>query len=320
MAFFIPVDLFGSYTDGWELGRKSVWDDRVQQENVTAKRIENTHNASTLDGRIADTQNKYFTNYLDAQTRERQQPGQLAVADLFNIQSVDNLAVGSDPYYRRAAQDTTQNNIIAARNYSRALARQPYGVQGGGVAGTVAQQAAAQAQAQTQTPTLDGGTFSLGSNTQTSQGQQVPAGPPSGFNLNEVGSGQVSGGQVTGQTQPQQRGPNMGMVVGGATNQFFSQSTQQPQQTVQQAPQQAMIQPPVGPELTGQNLENAIVSFGTMVQRGTPINKILQGMPSNQLAALVQHEAIPPGEYYFEAPNGLGSGVVIYPDRRYEYV
>lgn len=299
MAFFIPVDLFGSYTDGWELGRKSVWDDRVQQENVTAKRIENTHNASTLDGRIADTQNKYFTNYLDAQIRERQQPGQFAVADLFNIQSVDNLAVGSDPYYRRAAQDTTQNNIIAARNYSRALARQPYGVQGGGVAGTVAQQAATQ----TQTPVPNGGFFSLSSDSQTAKEQQVPAGLPSGFNLNEVGSGQ---------TVPQQRGPNMGMVVGGAANQFFDQSVQQPQQ--------AMIQPPVGPELTGQNLENAIVSFGTMVQQGTPINKILQGMPSNQLAALVQHEAIPPGEYYFEAPNGLGSGVVVYPDRRYEYV
>lgn len=309
MAFFIPVDLFGSYTDGWELGRKSVWDDRVQQENVTAKRIENTHNASTLDGRIADTQNKYFTNYLDAQIRERQQPGQFAVADLFNIQSVDNLAVGSDPYYRRAAQDTTQNNIIAARNYSRALARQPYGVQaGGGVAGATAQQAATLAQV----PTPKDGFFSLGSNSQTAPGQQAPAGPASGFDLNEVGSGQVTGGQVTGQTQPQQRGPNMGMVVGGAANQFFDQSVQQPQQ--------AMFQPPVGPELTGQNLENALISFGTMLQQGVPINRALQNIPSNQLAVLVEQDAIPPGEYYFETPNGMGSGVVIYPDRRYEYV
>lgn len=317
MAFFIPVDLFGSYTDGWELGRKSVWDDRVQQENVTAKRIENTHNASTLDGRIADTQNKYFTNYLDAQVRERQQPGQFAVADLFNIQSVDNLAVGSDPYYRRAAQDTTQNNIIAARNHSRALARQPYGVQAGGVAGATAQQAATQAQAQVPAP--GGGFFSLGSNTQTAQGQQAPAGPASGFNLNEVGSGQVAGGRVAGQSQPQQRGPSMGMVVGGATNQFFGQPAQQPQQVVQQVPQQAMFQPPVGPELTGQNLENALISFGTMIQQGVPINRVLQSIPSNQLTALVEQGAVPPGQYDFEAPNGMGSGVVVYPDGRYQY-
>lgn len=311
MAFFIPVDLFGSYTDGWELGRKSVWDDRVQQENVTAKRLENTHSASTLDGRIADTQNKYFTNYLDAQVRERQQPGQFAVADLFNIQSVDNLAVGSDPYYRRAAQDTTQNNILAARNYSRALARQPYGVQGGGGAGATVQQAVAQ----TQVPTLAGDTFSLGGNTQVESENTTPTGPASGLNLNEVGSGQASGGQVVDQTRPQQRGPNMGMVVGGATNQFFSQSTQQPQQDVQQT----MFQPPVGPELTGQNLENALISFDTMLRRGVSIERALQNLPSNQLAALVEQEAIPPGRYVFETHNGMGSGVVIYPDGRYQY-
>lgn len=137
MAFFIPVDLFSPYVDGYELGRKSVHDDRKNEQEYIEAVLANQYSADTLNSRVADKNNEAYDNYLRYQVNERKQPGQLASADLFNITQQDALTIGQREDMRRANMDTHRNNILAARNAARASRSAGYG---GGVVAPAAQQ------------------------------------------------------------------------------------------------------------------------------------------------------------------------------------
>lgn len=224
MAFFIPVDLFGKYVDGYELGRKSINEDREVDERLIASRLANSHQANTLESRIADTNNQAYDNYLKYQVNERKQPGNLAAADLYNITSLDAYDVGAQPGMRRTNKATiaqnVNNGLTQARAQGRMWAQYPYG--GGGGGGTTAAQPIATAPAP-------------GS---ASSSAQILGGGAAGGLFSMPGTQQQAPQQQVAQQQQQQQQVQRNQPV---TEAFFGRPTLSPQELFPQTANNARL-------------------------------------------------------------------------------
>lgn len=295
MAFFLPVDLFGNYVDGYELGRKAINEDRINDENVIAKRIQNTHDLSTLDGRIADTSNKYFDNYLGYQVNEASQPGKLDMAQLGNIIAQDNLLFGSNPINRQnnlrflEAQQRAQLAAVNATARASNLAGYPAAVTTG--TGTAAGTGVG-------TTKVAGGLALDGWGIPNQTADRVMQDNPRNNNTSIVG---------TPATQsPQGRGT----FLGGAGSQLYGQPqgvvetspvVQEPlftgavPPTVQSIPLQQSQVP--APGYDAAILNNIVNQIQLGIDAGHDPLTMIQGLPAEIVVAMAQAGSLPDGVY-----------------------
>lgn len=294
MAFFLPVDLFGNYVDGYELGRKAINEDRINDENVIAKRIQNTHDLSTLDGRIADTSNKYFDNYLGYQVNEASQPGKLDMAQLGNIIAQDNLLFGSNPTNRQnnlrflEAQQRAQLAAVNATARASNLAGYPAAVTTGAGTGTGTGAG---------TTRVAGG-LALDGWGIPKTAEQVVQGSPRNNNTSIVG---------TPATQPPQ---GAGTFLGGAGSQLYgrpqgvvetSPVVQEPlftgavPPTVQSIPLQQAQAP--APQYDMATLNNIVNQIQLGIDAGHDPLTLIQGLPAEIVVAMAQSGSLPDGVY-----------------------
>lgn len=347
MAFFIPVDLFGNFAEGWETGRKSVWDDRKQNEEVMSKRIVNIHDADTLYGRIQDTNNKYFDNYLGYQVNERKQPGKLAEADTYNVGATDSRDVAYEPGQRSLNKQTIRANnryALAASNAARAGLYGGGGGSGGGVGATTTSptnQVASYNFSQGERGGGGGGDAAGGSSSMFSfenpkPGQKVGDPPVGAVERSVIGNGPASRiDYATYKAREERERAEQVAARQGGTNQLLTLGAAGSANILN--PSDDAAQPPMVPNPIRGRVRTTIEKAGPASQEEMEanINYIQQrmqeltgldpslvyseedeealygGIPDEQIMMLAQSGQLAPGIYQFSDQERFGGGIQV---------